>query len=356
MKTPKFDIFGEIVDSPMQGATSPADFEDFIESLPEDTKRIVLRVNSLGGSVFAGMQIAHDIEDLVRRGVEVVADVTAVAASIASVIVCACSKVSMRNGSFLMVHRPWSAVEGTAQDMEQEAAILKQIESGIVDAYERFFNHLTREQIEEFVRSETWITSSSAKGYSDRIIIGEEGIQKVAACLTPVKISLPKGLEIMKIGKTMDEEEKTEEKTEEKVEEKTEEKVEEKTEEEIESLRKRIEELEKLLSEAEERANDRVRGMQSSMQINLNNKVSEIDAQLKARTAELEIANQRSTDLQFKLDEVTEELREKASALCEKDTALAALTANVNTPNEVHDWHSLSGVDFWNYLKANRIH
>lgn len=169
MKTHKFDIVGEIVDSPSRGCTSPQDFEDFVESLPEDTERIVLRVNSLGGSVFAGMQIANDIDDLVGNGVQVEADVTAVAASIASVIVCHCPAVRMRNGSFLMVHQPWSAVEGTARDMEQEAAILKQIETGIVDVYEKFFNNLTREQIEEFVRSETWISSSSAKGYSDRI-------------------------------------------------------------------------------------------------------------------------------------------------------------------------------------------
>lgn len=50
------------------------------------------------------MQIVHTIEDLAANGVEVVADITSVAASIASVIACSCSEVKMRAGSFMMVH------------------------------------------------------------------------------------------------------------------------------------------------------------------------------------------------------------------------------------------------------------
>lgn len=104
MRTPKFDIVGEIVDQPRLGCTSPQEFDLFVEALPEDVEQVILRVNSLGGSVFAGMQIAHTVDDLVENGVEVIADVTAVAASIASVIVCSCSRAYMRDGSFLMVH------------------------------------------------------------------------------------------------------------------------------------------------------------------------------------------------------------------------------------------------------------
>jgi len=93
-------------------------------------KRVTLRINSVGGDVFGGVAIANMV-----REAKASALVEGVAASIASVIVSACSKVTMANGSTLMVHAPWSVAVGNAEAHRAEAGTLDKIREAMLDIY-----------------------------------------------------------------------------------------------------------------------------------------------------------------------------------------------------------------------------
>lgn len=86
-------------------------------------------MNSVGGDVFSGFTIANMIKDLAKKGVKTTCVVEGLAASIASVVACACSRIKMYSNSFLMVHRCWSVVQGNSQDLRKEAETMEKIDS-----------------------------------------------------------------------------------------------------------------------------------------------------------------------------------------------------------------------------------
>jgi len=97
--------------------------------------------------------------------------------------------------------------------------------------------------------------------------------------------------------------------------------------------------LGKMVTEAE--ADARVSGMQSTMakqidalKAELAAKAEDFKNQLRAKDEELARTKDEAIGLAKKLEDAEGELRKAASALEEKDTALATLNANVNTPAE----------------------
>jgi ATP-dependent protease ClpP protease subunit len=94
-------------------------------------RKVLLRINSIGGDVFSGIAIAsrvrEDKPDVLVEGV---------AASIASVIAAASSKVTLALGSSFMVHSPWSYAVGNAKALRSEANILDQLQEAMLDIYE----------------------------------------------------------------------------------------------------------------------------------------------------------------------------------------------------------------------------
>lgn len=93
-------------------------------------KPIVVRLNSGGGDVFAGLAIASAVAE---HKLDVVVD--GIAASIASVIMARAKHATMKLGATVMLHNPWSGVMGNAQAMRAEAAVLDQIREGMIDVY-----------------------------------------------------------------------------------------------------------------------------------------------------------------------------------------------------------------------------
>ena len=94
--TKDFYILGEIVgttsDRMSEEDLAPQIFKKFIYDLKKgDT--LVLHMNSVGGDCYAGMTIASMIKELNSKGVHTVALVEGLAASIASVIACACETI-----------------------------------------------------------------------------------------------------------------------------------------------------------------------------------------------------------------------------------------------------------------------
>jgi ATP-dependent Clp endopeptidase proteolytic subunit ClpP len=179
------------------GITAKAFTEDLRNAGPVDS--INLHVNSPGGSVFDGISIYNS---LLNSGAKVTATVDGLAASIASVIVMAASKIFMARNAMLMIHNPHMALSGESGDFKKMAETMDKVKGSIVMAYQRHSN-LTPAEIGSMMNDETWMTAQEAvaHGFADEIIEDAQGlpiaakadlskfrnvpVQLIAARLTP---------------------------------------------------------------------------------------------------------------------------------------------------------------------------
>jgi len=132
-----------------------------------DVKSIKVRINSPGGSVFAGQSIYSTLK---RHKADVTVYVDGLAASIASIVAMAGNKVIMPRNSMMMIHNPWTISVGNSQDMRKAADRLDSIRETIINVYEEKTSQ-TRERITEMMDEETWMSAEQAKdlGFADVI-------------------------------------------------------------------------------------------------------------------------------------------------------------------------------------------
>lgn len=128
---------------------------------------IHLRMNSPGGSVFDGTAIYNALK---QHSAKVIVHVDGLAASIASVIAMAGDEIVMGEGSFMMVHLPWSIMIGTAEDFRQEADLLDKVGGSIAQIY-KGKSGKELDEINQLMADETWMTAEEAveMGFADRI-------------------------------------------------------------------------------------------------------------------------------------------------------------------------------------------
>lgn len=336
-----------------------------------DGEDVEFRINSCGGSVFGGMAIIGAISTLRCNGHKTRAVVEGLAASMASVVACACDELQMHDGAMLMIHNPWTLIEGTADDLKKQADLMAKIKGSMIRVYQKKFT-LPADEISRLMDAETWISTEDIEQYKLHATV-IEGTAKIAASATKERYYsiLKERLEMTKAeDKNEDKDEKTDEKpaeekpaeekpaeekpAEQKPAEKTEEKTDEKPAEDkpdddkpdddkpdedetIEKLRERIDELtrenEELHRQLDAPVEDRVRGMQSKMQSRINAREKEFAKQLKAKTEELATAQAKATSLKSELEKTKGELSIAASALAAKTTALETLHSGVLTPH-----------------------
>ena len=365
----KFYLNGDIVDNGDEWdcpCVSPNMLKEFIDGLTEN-EDIEIEITSFGGSCTAGNAMVSMLRSASANGHRTIAHVVSIAASMASVVACACDELIIDSNAFMMIHLPYTCVEGNYEQIRKEADTLELFTKSLVSVYRSKFN-LTDEEIIALLQAETWILGDDAETYGLKCTINKvEGEIKVAASCKYGYKNIPRGLKKMEektieeIEKTGDEKMKEEvikeepvepvEKKVEEVEETIEEpKKEEETEvleklaeceKKIEELTKENEELKSKLAEMEtpkeeeekvskEECEKRVSGMQASMQKQINEHLN----QLKAKDEEIRTVRAELSSLNSKLEEATKELTEKSSALVEKENALAMLNAGVNAPAE----------------------
>ena len=169
-------LYGVIGDEGLWSDITAKEFSDELKEV-EDAKVIRVRVNSPGGDVFAGQAIYSMLK---RCKAEVIGYVDGLAASIASLVLMACDKVIMPKNAMLMIHKPWTATAGNANDMAKTIETLNKVEEAMLTAYVDKTG-LTEDEIKELLAAETWLTASDAlnKGFADEI---EE--TEVSACIS----------------------------------------------------------------------------------------------------------------------------------------------------------------------------
>lgn len=229
---------------------------------------------------------------------------TSIAASIASVIACACDKLEMNSGSFLMLHLPWCVAQGNAIDLQRGISTLEQCKKSMVHIYRTKFD-LPDGEIVKLMEDETWIDTSDIGGYNLKAAVVMTPAVKIAAVVNKNFKNIPKELISMKEEEIKKEEKPLEETAENVEEEKTpdggptaeaegegedegedgtSETSEDGQDDELEQLKTRVEELEQeneeLRKQLEAPVEDRVRGMQSAMAKQLNTQKAEYCAKI----------------------------------------------------------------------------
>jgi ATP-dependent Clp endopeptidase proteolytic subunit ClpP len=158
-------FYGDIVSS-YWGAWDDTDqYPESVKSFLDEAKGkdLNIYVNSGGGSVFSGMAIYNMLKR--HQGFKTV-HVDGLAASISSVIALAGDKVIIPSNAYLMIHKPWSGVQGNSNDLREQADVLDKIEEGILNVYaENLKEGIDVETIKEMVNAETWLTGEEASNY-----------------------------------------------------------------------------------------------------------------------------------------------------------------------------------------------
>lgn len=179
-----FAIYGAVVDTDDQRGTfedvTPAQFRAFAQKL-EEGEELTVQINSPGGSVYGGIAIANMIRQLSQDGHRTTAFVEGLAASIASVIMCACDSVRMGESSLVMVHNCWSVVQGDSKALRKEADTMDVINKAIISFYRSKFD-LPDETLRQMMDQETWFSGKEAKDFrfSCEVVPDEPGFSIAA--------------------------------------------------------------------------------------------------------------------------------------------------------------------------------
>lgn len=132
----------------------------------------VVRINSPGGAVFDGIAVHSMLAKIDGLTVRV----EGLAASIASVIALAGSRVEMERGAMMMIHNPWNIAMGDSQELRKSADVLDQIKESLIDIYVGK-SGLERDFVAEMMDEETWLSADEAVefGFADAVVGATSG-------------------------------------------------------------------------------------------------------------------------------------------------------------------------------------
>ena len=140
----------------------------FKEELNKGNGNIIVWINSPGGDCIAAAQIYNMLIDY--KG-DVTVKIDGIAASAASVIAMAGTKVLMSPVSMLMIHNPMTIAFGNKGEMEKAINMLDEVKESIINAYE-IKTGMSRAKLSHLMDSETWMDANKAVelGFADDIL------------------------------------------------------------------------------------------------------------------------------------------------------------------------------------------
>lgn len=127
----------------------------------KDASKIILHVQSPGGSVYGGYKTYHTLRS---SGKPIEAIIEGECQSIATFIVLAADRIIARDPSRYMIHNPSAGMQGNAKDLENGASELRKIEQEMAEAYSQKTGRPIGE-IKLMMDKETSMTASEAMGY-----------------------------------------------------------------------------------------------------------------------------------------------------------------------------------------------
>ena len=140
----------------------------FKDELMSGSGNITVWINSPGGDCVAAAQIYNMLMDY--KG-NVTVKIDGIAASAASVIAMAGTKVLVSPVSMLMIHNPMTAAFGNSDEMQKAIEMLGSVKDSIINAYE-IKTGLSRAKLSRLMDAETWMDANKAVelGFADEIM------------------------------------------------------------------------------------------------------------------------------------------------------------------------------------------
>ena len=140
----------------------------FKDELMSGSGNITVWINSPGGDCVAAAQIYNMLMDY--KG-DVTVKIDGIAASAASVIAMAGTKVLMSPTSLMMIHNPLTIAIGDTGEMQKAIDMLSEVKESIINAYE-IKTGLTRAKLSHLMDAETWMNANKAVelGFADDLL------------------------------------------------------------------------------------------------------------------------------------------------------------------------------------------
>ena len=149
---------------------TPAAFKGELFS---DTGPVTIWINSPGGDCVAAAQIYNMLMDYPG---DVTVKVDGIAASAASVIAMAGTRVLMSPVSTMMIHNPLTVAMGDSDEMRRAIQMLDEVKESIINAYE-IKTGLSRAKLSHLMDAETWMNANKAVelGFADDLLFKADG-------------------------------------------------------------------------------------------------------------------------------------------------------------------------------------
>ena len=144
----------------------------FKAELTSGSGPITVWINSPGGDCVAAAQIYNMLMDYPA---DVTVRIDGIAASAASVIAMAGTKVQMSPVSVMMIHNPLTVAMGDSDEMRRAIQLLDEVKESIIYAYE-IKTGLSRAKLSHLMDGETWMNAKKALelGFCDEILYQPE--------------------------------------------------------------------------------------------------------------------------------------------------------------------------------------
>ena len=140
----------------------------FKDELMSGSGNITVWINSPGGDCVAAAQIYNMLMDY--HG-DVTVKIDGIAASAASVIAMAGTKVLMSPTALMMIHNPLTVAIGDSEEMQKAIDMLSEVKESIINAYE-IKTGLSRAKLSHLMDAETWMNANKAVelGFADDLL------------------------------------------------------------------------------------------------------------------------------------------------------------------------------------------
>jgi ATP-dependent Clp protease protease subunit len=140
----------------------------FKNELMSGSGNITVWINSPGGDCVAAAQIYNMLMEYPGN---VTVKIDGIAASAASVIAMAGTKVCVSPVSMLMIHNPMTFAFGNTAEMQKAIDMLGEVKESIINAYE-IKTGMSRNKISRLMDAETWMNANKAveMGFADEIL------------------------------------------------------------------------------------------------------------------------------------------------------------------------------------------
>lgn len=165
-ETRNLELYGTIAESSwFDDEITPQMFKD---ELFHGKGPVTIWINSPGGDCIAASQI---YTMLMEYPGEVTIKIDGLAASAASVIAMAGSKVLMAPTAMMMIHNPMTNAFGDHVEMQKAIEMLEEVKESIINAYE-IKTSLSRAKLSRLMDEETWMNAYKAieLGFADALL------------------------------------------------------------------------------------------------------------------------------------------------------------------------------------------